>query len=175
MRAGAERSGGVPGRATSGRATSGRALLAALRIGALGAVLALTWPATLPTGNASVSAAWAEDGGQVKTKKKEEEPKRTVDADQVYFGQATAKWKTPAELDLSTVYGEIEEFKTIRKDGLKPSDARYAILMTKVSRKFQKALKKAAKAGSYDLVAALGAVKGVENVPDISQSVIDQL
>jgi Skp family chaperone for outer membrane proteins len=47
--------------------------------------------------------------------------------------------------------------------------------MEKASRRFTGAVRKAARAGRYDLVAKLGSVENVADVPDITQDVIDRL
>jgi hypothetical protein len=103
-----------------------------------------------------------------------EKPKKSVDAADVYFGDAR-KWDKPAEVDADQVYAKIDEYKEILDKGLKPDDPKYEILMSKASKRFACAVKKAAKDGGYDLVARIGAVKGVDSVPDITSDAIAKL
>jgi Skp family chaperone for outer membrane proteins len=103
-----------------------------------------------------------------------EEKRKWVDSDGVYYGDAR-EWEKPAQVDADAVYKEIEEYKTILEEKLEPKDARYGILMSKASRKFLAAVRSAAKAKNYDLVARIGAVHGVDNVPTITRDVIQAL
>jgi hypothetical protein len=107
-------------------------------------------------------------------KKEAEKPKKSVDAADVYFGDAR-EWSKPAEVDPDKVYAKIDEYKQIRDKGLKAGDPKYELLMCKASKRFTCAVKKTAKDGSYDLVAKLGSVKGVDSVPDITSDVIAKL
>jgi hypothetical protein len=103
-----------------------------------------------------------------------EKPKKSVDAVDVYLGDAR-KWDKPAEVDADKVYAKIDEYKEIVEKGLKPNDPKYEILMSKASKRFTCAVKKAAKDGGYDLVARIGSVKGVDSVPDITSDAIAKL
>jgi hypothetical protein len=107
-------------------------------------------------------------------KKEPEKPKKSVAAADVYFGDAR-DWSKPAEVDADQVYAKIDEYKEILDKGLKPGDAKYDLLLCKASKRFTCAVKKAAKDGTYDLVAKLGAVKGVDSVPDVTSDVIAKL
>jgi len=107
-------------------------------------------------------------------KKDAEKPKKSVAASDVYFGDAR-EWSKPAEVDADQVYAKIDEYKEILDKGLKSGDPKYDLLMCKASKRFTCAVKKAAKDGSYDLIAKLGAVKGVDSVPDITSDVIAKL
>ena len=100
-------------------------------------------------------------------------PKSVAAAD-VYVGDAR-DWSKPAEVDADQIYAKIDEYKEILEKGLKPGDAKYDLLMCKASKRFTCAVKKAAKDGSYDLVAKVGAVKGVDSVPDVTSDVIAKL
>ena len=104
----------------------------------------------------------------------DEKEKKSVDAADVYYGDAR-KWDTPAEVDPDKVYAQIDEYKEILEKGLKPDDPKYEILMCKASKRFSCAVKKTAKELGYDLVAKIGAVKGVASVPDITSDVIAKL
>lgn len=103
-----------------------------------------------------------------------EKPKKSVEAADVYLGDAR-KWDKPAEVDADKVYAKIDEYKEIVEKGLKADDPKYEILMSKASKRFTCAVKKAAKDGGYDLVARIGSVKGVDAVPDITSDVIAKL
>lgn len=105
----------------------------------------------------------------------EKKPARTVDADQVYAGDPKADWQKPACVDPDRVFAEIEEYRKILEDRLEPSDPKYQVLMSKASRRFSTAVRAAAKDGSWDLVARVGAVHGVDHVPDITTDVIKKL
>jgi len=111
------------------------------------------------------SAAYAGD---------DKDKKKSVDADDVYVGDAK-KWEKPAEVDADKVYAKIDEYRQIVDGGLKPGDAKYEILMSKASKRFCAALKKTAKDSGYDLVAKLGAVKGVATPPDVTADAIANL
>jgi len=141
--------------------TTTRWLLAAAMVFCLGVV---SGPAR--------GVALAEDTKE--EKKEPEKPKKSVAADAVYFGDSR-EWSKPAEVDPDQVYAKIDEYKEILDKGLKAGDPKYELLMCKASKRFTCAVKKAAKEGTYDLVAKLGAVKGVDSVPDITSDVIAKL
>lgn len=149
------------------------------RLGFLLLAALLMAPSFAP-GAVGPASARADDGkgtGSEKGKKgedKEEAKKPSVDADQVYYGRARQFLK-PAEVDADAVYAKIDEFKAIGDEGLEPGEVRYELLMAKASKRFGKALRKTAKAAGYDLVAALGAVKDADSVPDITDGVIENL
>jgi hypothetical protein len=96
----------------------------------------------------------------------------TVDKKKVYYGKASS-FKKPAEINLLTVFGAISEYTEAKKKS--EDDPDYYILLQKANDKFQKALKKAASDGGYDLVAEKGAVKAKKTVPDITDAVIKAL
>ena len=112
--------------------------------------------------------------GDEATPKETEKSKKSVDKADVYVGDA-AKWDKPAEVDADKIYAKIEEYREIVDGKLKPDDPKYELLMCKASKRFRCAVKKAAKNGSYDLVAKIGAVKGVSEVPDITSNAIEKL
>jgi hypothetical protein len=103
-----------------------------------------------------------------------EKPKKTVDAADVYYGDSK-NWEKAAEVDADKVYAKIDEYKEIVDKGLKTDDPKYEILMCKANKRFRGAVKKAAKNGGYDLVAKLGAVKGVDSVPNLTDDAIANL
>lgn len=112
-------------------------------------------------------AAWADEA-------EAEKPKKSVDADAVYVGDSR-EWSKPAEVDADAVFAKIDEYKEIVDGKLEPTDPKYGVLMCKVRKKFLAAVRAAAKDGGYDLVARVGSVKGVENVPVITQDAIAKL
>lgn len=99
---------------------------------------------------------------------------KSVEADAVFYGDSRA-WEKPAAVDDDSVYRQIEEYKTILDQKLGPDDPKYGVLMSKAREKFRKAVRCVAKDSGYDLVARVGAVRGVENVPVITQDVIGKL
>jgi len=134
-------------------------------------LLALASGGLLPGGATSDAFATERAGGE---SPKDPEPKKTVDPEAVFYGDAR-DWKKPAEVDASLVYAEIEEYKQIREEKLQASDARYGVLLSKANKRFKCAVRKAAKDGEYDLVAKIGSVKGVDSVPSITSAVIGKL
>lgn len=104
----------------------------------------------------------------------DEKPAKSVDASDVYLGDAK-KWEKAAEVDADKVYAKIDEYKEIVDGGLKPGDAKYELLMAKASKRFHCAIKKAAKDGGYDLVAKRGTVKNAGVVPDLTADAIAKL
>lgn len=132
------------------------------------AALVSAGPAFSSRFDTSSGTAYAAD------EKDAEKPKKSVDAKDVYVGDA-AKWEKPAEVDAAKIYAKIDEYKEIVDKGIKPDDPKYDLLMCKASKRFRCALKKAAKDGSYDIVAKIGTVKGVDGVPDITSTAIEKL
>lgn len=135
------------------------------------AMLASAAPSLWETEGASEGVAYA---GDEPAAKEAEKSKKSVDKADVYVGDA-AKWDKPAEVDADRIYAKIDEYKEIVDGKLKPDDPKYELLMCKASKRFRCAVKKAAKNGSYDLVAKIGAVKGVSSVPDITSDAIEKL
>ena len=142
------------------RSVRGRVRLLALPLAAL--LLAGGLPAIVP--GLSGRAALAE----------EDKPAKSVDASDVYLGDAK-KWEKAAVVDADKVYAKIDEYKEIVDNGLKPGDAKYELLLAKASKRFHCAIKKAAKDGGYDLVARSGSVKNAGAVPDITADAIAKL
>ncbi len=103
-----------------------------------------------------------------------EEEKPSVAPESVYVGNAT-NFSKPAAVDADSVYAQIPEYKRIVDEGLEAGTPQYDLLLSKASRRFFKALRAAQKDGGYDLVARVGAVSGVDSVPDITQDVIAKL
>jgi hypothetical protein len=132
------------------------------------AALASSLPAIGARLDDSCGAAYAGD------EKPAEKSKKSVDKADVYVGDA-ARWDKPAEVDADRIYAKIDEYKQIVDKGLKPNDPQYELLLCKASKRFRCAVKKAAKDGSYDLVARVGSVKGVTGVPDITSTAIEKL
>ncbi len=123
----------------------------------------------------SVLAAPASRADEPAPKQEQEQERQMrVDAGAVYFGSASS-FKKPAEVDADSVYRQIPEYKRILDEGIESGTAKYDLLMNKASCKFLAAVKKAARAGEYDLVARRGSVEGADSVADLTQSVIDSL
>ncbi|MCE9635126.1 MAG: hypothetical protein K8T90_05405 [Planctomycetes bacterium] len=104
----------------------------------------------------------------------EAEQKKSVESEAVFFGDAR-NWSKPAEVDQDAVFAEISEYKEILDGKIEPSDPKYGVLMTKARKRFMHAVRAVAKDASYDLVAKVGSVKGVESVPVITQDVVAKL
>lgn len=132
-------------------------LMTAALIAAFGAFAPDRGPAALPAARAA-----------------DEAPRKTVDADAVFFGDAR-EWSKPAEVDADAVYAQIEEYKRIVEEKIDPSDPKYGVLMSKARKRFLAAVRTVAKDGGYDLVARLGSVQGVAGVPNLTQDVIGKL
>jgi len=92
----------------------------------------------------------------------------------VYFGKVDGA-KKPAELTAKTVFNEIPEYKKIKDKGLGKDDAEYWLLLNKANDKFNKAVKKVAEDGKYDVVVEKGSQKFDSTPADLTQKVIDAL
>ena len=110
-----------------------------------------------------------------KTETPKAECRPVVDAAKVYLGQA-ATCKAPSVVDADRVYRSIPEYKRIVEKGLTEKDAEYSLLLLKATRRFRAAVEAAAKDGSYDLVAAVGAVKWEgHTVPDVTDAAVRKI
>lgn len=96
------------------------------------------------------------------------------DGARVYYGDAKS-FKCPAEVDANAVFSHIKEFREIRDRKLTSKDPEYWLLIEKANRRFYRAVKKAARAGAWDLVAEKGGFNVPEgtSVTDGTQAVID--
>ncbi|MBI3096973.1 MAG: hypothetical protein HYY93_01825 [Planctomycetes bacterium] len=92
----------------------------------------------------------------------------------VYYGDRKS-FKAPAQVDAAAVFGHIKEYREIRERKLTSKDPEYWLLIEKANRRFYRAVKKAAKAAAWDLVAEKGSFHVPEgsSVPDGTQDVID--
>ena len=126
---------------------------------------------TLAIGGAGAVAAPSARAGESDVEK----PKKSVDPDAVYVGDARADWTKPAEVDADAVFAQIDEYKEIVDKKLDTTDPKYGVLMCKARKKFLAALRAVAKDSGYDLVARVGTVKGVESIPVITQDAIAKL
>lgn len=138
--------------------------LALRTLGRLGIVLLSLAP--LLAGQAA-----AQESKETKeAEKKESRP--AVDAARVYYGKA-ATCKAPAVVDADRVYRTISEYKKIVEKKLTEKDAEYSMLMLRATRRFRSAVEGVAGDGSYDLVAATGAVTWEgHTVPDVTDATI---
>lgn len=153
-------------RDSGGRRTASRSLALAALAAAGFLLVAGGLPHRGPAGDLAPGAAAARAADVA--------PEKSVGADDVFHGDAR-NWSKPAEVDADAVFAEIDEYKKIVAKKLDTSDPEYGVLLTKARKRFRKALCLAAKDGGYDLIAKVGSVKGVENVPDITQDVIKKL
>ncbi len=135
--------------------------------------LSSTFVTAAPLAGASPLADGA-DGDVADADAAETKKKAHVDAAAVYFGNAK-HWSKPAEVDPDLVYAEIPEYRKIVEDELEPDDPKYQLLLSKASKRFLAAVAKAARDAGHDMVARSGSIQNVEDVPDLTQSVIDRL
>jgi Skp family chaperone for outer membrane proteins len=113
-------------------------------------------------------------GNGEEAKEKPAKPRVSVDASDTVYGNSKV-FSTPAEVDVDKVYAKISEYREISEKSIATSDPQHAILLAKASRKFNCAIRKAAKVGGYDLIAKKGTVKGLESVTDLTVDVIERL
>lgn len=103
---------------------------------------------------------------------------RCNDNGRVYHGNARMI-RNPAVVSADRVYGQIEEYQTIVREGLTDEDVRYHFLMKVASKKFSRAVKAMARSLGYDFVAEIGAVEvvreGAAAPPDRTDEVISRL
>ena len=97
-----------------------------------------------------------------------------VAAADIYYGKSDGA-KKPAEIIASDVFNEIAEYKKIKEKGLTKDDAEYWVLLNKANDKFNKAVKKAAEDGKYDVVAEKGKQKFDSTPADLTKKVIEAL
>jgi len=107
----------------------------------------------------------------------EEKPKfEVVDPDGLYFGDKTYP-KTPAVIAAASVWAEIPEYKKIVEEELGEDDPKYHLLMKKATERFSKALRKAAKRGSHDVIGETGSIEAKDaeqdKIPDITDDLIE--
>jgi Skp family chaperone for outer membrane proteins len=98
-----------------------------------------------------------------------------IDKKKIYYGNPDS-FKTPAVIKLNDVFAKIPEYQDAKKKS--EDDPEYYILLEKANEKFQKAVKKAAQDGGYDLVGEAGTIKSKtkdKDVPDITDKVIEAI
>ncbi|MEM7165465.1 MAG: hypothetical protein AAF581_08375 [Planctomycetota bacterium] len=87
-----------------------------------------------------------------------EKPKATIiDPTKVYLGKPQS-FKKPAIVHFAKVTPFIPEYRKIKEEGLKPTDAEYQILAQEGSKRFRRTVKAVAKKKGFDLVAEHNAV-----------------
>lgn len=99
---------------------------------------------------------------------------KSVEASAVFYGDMRS-WEKPAALDDDAVYREIPEYQEVCDKKLATDDPKYGILMSKARAKFRRAVRKVAKDKGFDLVARVGSVRGVDDVPVVTQDVVSKL
>jgi len=135
--------------------------------------------ATIPLLVAPALAADGEKDGKGSGQDSKETPVKetrpVVDATKVYLGQA-ASCKAPAVVDADRVYREIPAYKRILEKKLTEKDAEYPMLLLKATKQFRCAVEAVAKDGSYDLVAAVGAVTWEgHTIPDVTDAAVRKI
>ena len=99
-----------------------------------------------------------------------------IDKSRIYFGNPD-NFKKPGEIKLAQVFRAIPEYKTIKKENIKSSDAKYWILMRKANKRFKAALvavNRDSRLG-YDLIGEIGSIKIDAEVPNITAEVIRKI
>jgi hypothetical protein len=140
---------------------------------------AIAAAAMLPILGGSSAAGNSDSKTPANSESTKETPKAdsrpVVDAAKVYLGQA-ATCKAPSVVDADRVYRAIPEYKRIVEKKLTEKDAEYSLLLLKATKKFRAAVEAAAADGSYDLVAAVGAVKWEgHTVPDLTDAAVRKI
>ena len=98
-----------------------------------------------------------------------------IDKCKIYFGNPD-NFKNPGEIKAVQVFSIIPEFQRIKKENIKPSDAKYWILMSKANKRFKAALEavnRNPKMG-YDLIGEIGSINidKDKDVPNITAEVL---
>jgi len=99
-----------------------------------------------------------------------------IDKSKIYFGNPD-NFKKPGEIKLVQVFRAIPEYKIIKKENIKLSDAKYWILMRKANKRFKAALvavNRDSRLG-YDLIGEIGSIKIDADVPNITAEVIRKI
>lgn len=101
---------------------------------------------------------------------------KITERSKVYYGNAS-NFSKPATVIALVVYQHIPEYQEIQRRGLKEDDPEYIKLMEKATKKFLKAVEKAAKEGGYDLVVEQGYISSDDGtpIPDITAQTIAKL
>ena len=95
-----------------------------------------------------------------------------------YYGNRTL-FNDAAVIRADDVYARIPEYQKIRQQNLGETSSAYHLLMTEASKKFSRAVRRAAINAGIDLVGEVGTVRvseeGVEPAPDLTKEVIGHL
>ena len=94
-----------------------------------------------------------------------------VNKSRIYYGDPY-NFKMPGEIKAYKVFNAISEFKQIKEENIKSSDAEYWILMRRANKKFRLALKRVSNKHGYDLIGEIGFVRTRAEVDNITVPVI---
>jgi hypothetical protein len=99
-----------------------------------------------------------------------------VDHSAIYYGEGSHP-TAPAVIVADDVWREIPEYRRIIDEELTDDDPAYHLLLKKATRRFKKALKKAAARDGYDMIGEIGSIKPKADtkkaIPDITSELID--
>jgi len=85
-------------------------------------------------------------------------PKDKLDDQKVFVGDPK-KFSKPAEIRFIALVKSAPEYKTIKQESLKTSDARYWILMTQAQERVAKSITRVAREHKFDLVCEKGTLE----------------
>ena len=95
-----------------------------------------------------------------------------------YYGNRTL-FNRAGVIRADDVYARIPEYQKIRQQNLGETSSAYHLLMTDASKKFSKAVRRAALNAGVDLVGEIGTVRvseeGAKPAPDLTEEVIGHL
>lgn len=106
-----------------------------------------------------------------------EAPTATVlDPTKVYYGKPQS-FKKPAVVRFAKVSPFIAEYRRIKDEGLKPTDAEYQVLAQEGSKRFRRMIKLVAKKKGFDLVIEHNAIMPPAGVvlKDLTKEVVKKL
>jgi len=99
-----------------------------------------------------------------------------VDSAGIYYGDGNHP-TTPAVIVADDVWAKIPEYRRIIDEELTDDDAAYHLLLKKATRRFKKALRKAANRDGYDMIGEVGSIEASSStkkaIPDITSDLID--
>lgn len=104
-------------------------------------------------------------------------PEDQVDPQKIYWG-SPANFDKPGEVDLDALIRATPEYEEIKKNKLERGSGKYWILLNEASERAQKAILAVAEDTDYDLVTAVGYLKGLKpSIPadDITVLVLKEL
>jgi Skp family chaperone for outer membrane proteins len=104
-------------------------------------------------------------------------PEDQIDPQKIYWG-SPANFDKPGEVDLDQLIKATPEYEEIKKNKLERGSGKYWILLNEASERAQKAILAVAEVTDYDLVTAVGYLKGLKPsiaADDITDLVLKEL